>query len=221
MESVYLINRNRQKSSYLEKSIIEGTVPKGISSQLKFTPSVHDSELHTFCKNVMNTTASILLDYFIQFYQERAVSTRSTYYSQKDKVKQRIWPEEFIKLETVLSNRLHKEKNECTKTHKSKIEWDRNESKIYITKEKHIITTNESTVINNPNGCQNTKKSHRRKNNNKKHRQSIARYTRGLIKGKIPEVADMSIEKMEKTVVNCTTVCILSIPLFFTYTSSA
>ena len=50
---------------YLEQSRTNGVVPKGIASQMKFTPSIHDNELMEGCKCIMHSAASRMLDYMI------------------------------------------------------------------------------------------------------------------------------------------------------------
>ena len=117
MDKLLILGKKMIKATmqlqYLRKAKEEGVVPKGIASQMKFTPSIHDEELKQTCKMIMNNTASRLLDHMVTFYEIRARTLNASYYSEKDRIiRSTTENNERERIEKVLTEVLQKEKEE-------------------------------------------------------------------------------------------------------------
>ena len=141
MEKLLILGKKMVKATlqleHLRRSKEEGVVPKGIASQMKFTPSIHDEELKQHCAKIMNNTASRLLDHMITYYETRARTLNASYYCEKDKIiRATAENNERERIERVLTDVLRKEKEETKKKHEKKMTRCKREYKIYIPQEQ-------------------------------------------------------------------------------------
>ena len=151
---------------HLRKSKEEGVVPKGIASQMKFTPSIHNEELKQNCKKIMHNTASRLLDHMITYYETRAKTLNASYYSEKDKVIRATTENyERERIEKALTEVLRKEKEETKKKHEKKMMKCKQEYKIYIPQEQRTLHShnNDNNQIDENNEA-NKRKRRQKKN---------------------------------------------------------
>ena len=155
MDKLLILGKKMIKATmqlqYLRKTKEEGVVPKGIASQMKFTPSIHDEELKRTCKMIMNNTASRLLDHMVTFYEIRARTLNASYYSEKDKmIRSTTENNERERIEKVLTEVLRKEKEETKKKHEKKMTKCKQDYRIYVPHEQPTPPTTTVQIDVNP-----------------------------------------------------------------------
>ena len=204
---------------HLHKSKEEGVVPKGIASQMKFTPSIHDEELKQNCKKIMHNTASRLLDHMVTYYEIRARTLNASYYSEKDKmIRATTENDERERIEKVLTEVLRREKEEMKKKHEKKMTKCKQEYKIYIPQEQPTPTTHNSENSQN-NGNHATSRRKRRQKKKKRKPKRVLR--REEIKGNVPSIDEITEERMKDTVINLTDLQLKKPQLYIFYLSQS
>ena len=204
---------------HLRKSKEEGVVPKGIASQVKFTPSIHDDELKQECEKIMHYTASRLLDHMITYYEIRARTLNASYYSEKDKViRATTENNERERIEKVLTEVLRKEKEETRKIHEKKMSKCRQEYKIYVQQEQPTLQTGNN---NNNQIDENNETNNRKRRQKKKKRKPKRVLRREEIKGNVPSIDEITEERMKDTVINLTDLQLTKPQLYIFYLSQS
>ena len=190
--------RISQQYRYLMNTQQQNSLPSGISDQMKFICSVKDDQLQSVCQNLMHFAGSRILDLLILYYHTWSQDLRHSYYQQVDKIKNQIEPDLFKDCMHIITKKLQHEKEVTAKTHKSKLNRDKNNNFKYM-KVPETATEKGPT----PNRISASKRRRKRKTL-RKPRISTQRFKRLQVKGVVPSLDNIPKEKLTNSVINLT-----------------
>ena len=101
--------RISEQLGFLHKSKEQGTLPNGVATQMKFTPSFHDPVLKAACDEIMYDAGSRILDTFIYHYRHKSTMLRTAHYSLLNKLKNTIDENTYNSSMTHVRNKIHSE----------------------------------------------------------------------------------------------------------------
>lgn len=176
---------------YLIKARDQQFLPRGIADQIKFCCAIHHPTLQYICQSIMNFAGSRLLDTMIIHYRNWSAQLRSSYYYELEKSRLLLNSAEYLDVMYLISKRMGSEKTKIMKTHTSKLIRDRNiiES-CYITLEE----ISDLTIIEKPKEKKKTARRLRKPRIRNKRRQNL--------KGIVPSVETIPLEKLQNSVIN-------------------
>ncbi len=110
--------------NFLKSCVEARRVPDGIISQCAFKSSIQDPNLQLLLNNMMNFTASRIMDTLITYYCNWKNDLWKTYYSNLAKLKTSLTTDDYNKTSEILHKRIRNDKIKHEKTHKSKADRD-------------------------------------------------------------------------------------------------
>ena len=189
--------RISQQYRYLMNTQEQNCLPRGISDQMKFTCSVKDDKLQSVCQNLMHFAGSRILDLLILYYQTWSQNLRHSYYQQVDKIKNQIDPDLFKDCMHIITRKLQHEKEINAKTHKSKLNRDKNHNFKYIK-----IPEIPTDKLNTPAHISLPRRKRKKRKLLRKPRIFTHRFKRQQIKGVAPTLDNIPKEKLTNSVIN-------------------
>ena len=191
--------RIEQQFLYLKNSVSQKTIPKGILSQCSFKCSVNDKELQDLLNNMMNFSASRILDTLIVYYQNWKNNLWSQHYQLLEKHKRTMDPKDYTDLCNIIASIIHKNKKAAEKTHTTKLDRDRKLGESY----KSSIMCNDTAKVSKA-GLKVRKKRRKPKTKPKRKRPRLQsnKHKRTQVKCVLPPKESIPMETLQKSVIN-------------------
>ena len=198
---------------FLQQSIVQGSIPQGIVSQMKFTPSIQDELLKAECDKIMHSTGSRILDIMICYYQARKERLAGIHYCTMDRLKNTLETAKYNDICSKLSHVLNKERKVCETTHEHKLKRDISAHKKYVPKVSMSQAVQKRTFR--------AIRQRRKSAHMKKRRVPAPKFRRRKVKGTLPKVEEMSLERLKDTVINLSDVNLTKEQLYLFYLSQS
>ena len=190
--------RIEQQYHYLQNSVLQSTLPKGISSQCLFKASIQDTGLQYFFDKIMLFGASRIVDTLITYYRTWQNNLWSQHYQILENHKSTMPTKDYEDLQRVVNNIIRKEVIKCKKTHESKLKRDEETGKTYCPTPTSEATPKNPVTIKISRKRKKKPKTAKRKRN----RQSSHKHKRSLVKSKLPNKDQIPLETLKKSVIN-------------------
>ena len=189
---------------FLKSSIEAKQNPDGIKSQCTFKSSIHDPELQLLLDNMMNFTASRIVDILVAYYCNWKNDLWKAHYSNLAKLEKSLTSDDFNKALVIFHKHIRNEKSKQEKALKSKLSRDANKhpGPIYIPNISNKTTTTNPT--NHKRLRRLTKKHQSQKPKRKRStRVSVPSKRRNYLRDdKILSREDIPEEELKKSIIN-------------------
>ena len=190
--------RIEQQFLNLQNSVQEKTIPKGIRTQCSFRCSINDDNLQNLFDNMMQFSASRILETLISYYQNWKNNLWSEHYQALAKHKRTMNEKDYIDLHNIVNSIIRKEKNLAEKTHTSKLARDKELGETYSPFQNDNHTGKKSSGIVLKARTKRKKKNVKRKCT----RSRSSKYKRKDVKCLLPSRETIPMETLEKSVIN-------------------
>ena len=189
--------RIEQQFLYLQNSVQQKTIPKGIRTQCSFRCSIKDGNLQNLFDNMMQFSASRILDTLISYYQNWKNNLWSEHYQALAKHKKTMVEKDYIDLHNIVNNIIRKEKNIAQKTHTSKLARDKELGETYLPFQNNETAKNSSCTV-----LKTRKKRRKKVVKRKRPRSKSNKHKRKDVKCLLPSRETIPMETLQKSVIN-------------------
>lgn len=192
--------RIEQQFLYLQDSVTQLTIPKGIREQCNFKCSINDENLQTLFNNMSYFSASRILDTLIIYYRNWKNNLWSKHYQLLQNHTSTMDTMDKDNLRNVVNSIIRKEKASSIKTRESKLKRDKEFGLFYIS----VVT--KSTTDNQVDCLKKRSKCRKKKNRPKRKRSRLisCKFKRKSIKCTLTPKEDIPMEVLQKSVINLT-----------------